>query len=775
MVGMDYREFLEELKQAEDYEGQIVHVEMIPPRPASFMELAPPPEPAVAKALEKLGITSFYPHQAEAISLVREGKNVVISSGTASGKTLCYNLPVLEAISRDPAARALYLFPTKALAQDQMRTLRNMSFRGVKPATYDGDTPADVRGWTRRSANIVLSNPDMLHFGILPNHKLWATFLQNLRYVVVDEAHTERGIFGSHVAMVLRRLRRLCDLYKSSPVFILTTATIGNPERHAEALTGLSVVPVMKDFSPHGEKAFALWNPPFEDGKEVRRSPNLEVSALLQRLVRLGVRSIAFSRSRKSSELIYTYVRKGLAGENHLADRISPYRGGYLPEQRRQIERMLFDGELLAVTATNALELGIDIGDLDACLLNGYPGTISSAWQQAGRAGRRQGSSLAIFVAQDDPLDQYFMKHPEAFFSRPFEEAIVDFENPYVMEGHLACAAYEWPLASEDSRFFGEGMMAAASRMVEEGRLHLGRKGRIFAGMESPAAEVSIRSASGDMFRIIELETGSLLGTVEEPRAFFHIHEGAIYLHQGDPYLVLELDLEKKLALVREAEGDYYTQPRDDTDITIVRELENRELKGPGLSRIHYGEVEVTTLVYAYQKKRLYTHQAMELVELDLPPQRLFTRGLWYTLDPEALAALELDPYTLAGALHAAEHAAIGILPLYAMCDRRDIGGVSTALHRDTDVATIFIYDAYPGGAGIAARGYDLAAQHLGATLNSVRDCPCSTGCPSCVQSPKCGSGNEPLNKAAAVLILDRLLAPGIAALPAPPRKRKRA
>ncbi len=771
---MDYREFIEELKQTDDYQGQVVHVEIIPPRSASFVDLEPPPEPAVRKSLEKLGVTALYPHQAKAISLVREGKNVVISSGTASGKTLCYNLPVLEAISRDPAARALYLFPTKALAQDQLRTLRNMSFRGVKAATYDGDTPAESRSWIRRSANIVLSNPDMLHFGILPNHKLWATFLQNLRYVVVDEAHTERGIFGSHVAMVLRRLRRLCDLYKSSPVFILTTATIGNPVQHAEALSGLPVVPVMEDYSPRGEKIFALWNPPFEDGKEVRRSPNLEVSALLQRLVRLGVRSIAFSRSRKASELIYTYVRNALKGENHLADRISPYRGGYLPEQRRHIEHLLFEGELLAVTATNALELGIDIGDLDACLLNGYPGTISSAWQQAGRAGRRQGSALAVFIAQDDPLDQYFMKHPEAFFSRPFEEAIIDFANPYVLEGHLACAAYEWPLGPEDSSFFGEGMMDAAHRMVDEGRLHLGRKGRIFAGMESPAADVSIRSASGAMFRIIELDTGRLLGTVEEPRAFFHVHQGAIYLHQGDPYLVLQLDLEKKLALVREAEGDYYTQPRDDTDIHVIREHESRELK-EGLSRIHYGEVKVTTLVYAYQKKRLYTHQAMELVELDLPPQSLLTRALWYTLDPDALAALELDPYTLAGALHAAEHAAIGILPLFAMCDRWDIGGVSTALHRDTDVATIFIYDAYPGGAGIAARGYDLAAGHLSSTLNSVRDCPCSTGCPSCVQSPKCGSGNEPLNKAAAILILDQLLVPARPAPPGPPKRRKRA
>ncbi len=770
---MDYHEFIEDLKNSDDYRGQLVHVETIPPRPPSFVDLLPPPEPAVRTALEKLGITSFYRHQAEAVSLVRGGQHVVISSGTASGKTLCYNLPVLEAVSRDPDARALYLFPTKALAQDQLRTLRHMSFRGLKAATYDGDTPRGSRSWIRRSANIILSNPDMLHFGILPNHKLWAKFLRNLKYVVVDEAHTERGIFGSHVAMVLRRLRRLCGLYKSEPVFILTTATIGNPDRHAEALTGLPVVPVMEDHSPRGEKVFALWNPPFEDGTEVRRSPNLEVSALLQQLVRLGVRSIAFSRSRKASELIYTYVRNALKGESHLAGRVSPYRGGYLPEQRRAIERMLFEGELLAVTATNALELGIDIGDLDACLLNGFPGTISSAWQQAGRAGRRQGSALAVFVAQDDPLDQYFMKHPEAFFSRPFEEAIVDFENPYVLEGHLACAAYEWPLAPEDSRFFGDGMLETANRMMEAGRLHLGRKGRIFAGMESPAAAVSIRSASGDMFRIIELETGSLLGTVEEPRAFFHIHEGAIYLHQGDPYLVLQLDLEKKLALVCEAEGDYYTQPRDDTDIHIVREHASRELRG-ALSCVHYGEVEVTTLVYAYQKKQLYTHRAMELVELDLPPQRLLSRSLWYTLGPEALARLELDPYTLAGALHAAEHAAIGILPLYAMCDRWDIGGVSTALHRDTGAATIFIYDAYPGGAGISARGYELAAQHLASTLNSVRDCPCSTGCPSCVQSPKCGSGNEPLNKAAAILILDQLLVPERPVLPAAQRRTGR-
>ncbi|MHB8781005.1 MAG: DEAD/DEAH box helicase [Candidatus Geothermincolia bacterium] len=753
---MDYLEFLEALRGEPDYEGEIVHSRILPPREPRFVELEPAPAPAVAAALARAGISSFYPHQAEAIELIRDGRHVVISSGTASGKTLTYNTPVLEAIAADKAARALYLFPTKALAQDQLRVLRELAPGFARASAYDGDTPGDMRNWIRRRANIVLSNPDMLHIGILPNHKLWGDFLKNLRHVVLDEAHVERGIFGSHVGMVLRRLRRLCSLYGSDPVFILTTATIGNPEEHARALTGLEVVPVLKDYSGSGEKVFVLWNPPFAEGKDVRRSPNLEVSQLMARLMRLGVRSIAFSRSRKASELILTYVPRALADEPGLAAGIASYRGGYLPEQRRRIERRLFEGDLLAVTATNALELGIDVGTLDACLLNGYPGTVSSTWQQAGRSGRRQASSLAVFVAHDDPLDQYFMKHPEEFFAKPVEEAIIDFENPYVMEGHLACAAYEWPLTERDASFFGESMLATAERMVESGTLERGRKGRFVAAVESPAATIGIRSASGDLYRIIDVGTGSMLGTVEEARAFFHVHPGAVYLHQGEPYEVRELDRERKVALVTEAEGDFYTQPRDSTDIKVLRQERSRPL-APS-AELHYGEVEVTTLVYAYQRKRLYTHEALDLVELELPPQTLRTRALWYALDAGRLEALELDPYTLSGALHAAEHAAIGILPLFAMCDRWDIGGVSTALHPDTGTATIFIYDGYPGGAGIAARGYDRAEQHLAATLRSVRDCPCGAGCPSCIQSPKCGSGNEPLNKAAAILILDRLL-----------------
>ncbi len=784
---MDVQGFLGLLKGEKAYRGQIEHLEVIPQRPASYVPLPDGLHPRLVEALAERGITSLYPHQARAVEAVMRGKHVIVASGTASGKSLCYHLPAMDAVLKEPASRALYLFPTKALAQDQLRSLYQLGLEGPVANTYDGDTPPGTRAWIRRNSHVVLSNPDMLHLGILPNHRLWSGFLGRLRYVVVDEAHVARGVFGSHAALVLRRLRRLCAYYGSDPRFVLTTATIGNPEEHARALTGLPVEGVTEDTSPRGAKTFVLWNPPAggedeEEGEgggeagdeaeaggfaiaEGRRSSNSETQKLLLRLVTEGVRAIAFSRSRKAAEQVYAGVRRGLAGSGRgdLAGSVASYRGGYLPEERRAIERRLFAGELLAVSCTNALELGIDLGELEACVINGYPGTLSSTWQQAGRAGRRQEQSLAVLVGKDDPLDQYLMRNPAAIFSKPVEEAVIDLDNPGILAAHLRCAAFELPLTSGDEACFGPGSVALAEEMLSDGRLRRAR-GRCFSSGDNPAAGVNLRSASNRAYRIVERATGALLGTVDEGSAFFDVHPGAVYLHQGDPYEVKELDLEKRLALVEEAEDDVHTQPRDSTDVGVLSELDSF---GPGVGGkcgLRFGEVEVVTRVYAYQKRGLRGRRLLETVELDLPPMTLKTRALWYVLPQPRLAALGLDALRLAGGLHAAEHAAIAMLPLFAMCDRRDVGGVSTAFHAHTGEASIFIYDAYEGGAGIARKGFEKAAAHLAGTAALLRGCPCASGCPSCVQSPKCGSGNEPLDKEAAGLLLGLLLedlAPG--------------
>ncbi len=755
-----FEEVLQEIAAGWGEAGRMTHLEVIPARAASYVDMPQHLHPRLVEALGSMGVSRLYPHQARALDLVREGRHVVISTGTASGKSLCYHLPVYEEILRNPPSRALYLFPTKALAQDQLRSLKELQGSEVRSATYDGDTPTELRSWIRREAQIVLSNPDMLHFGILPNHRLWRGFLSHLRYVVVDEAHVARGVFGSHVAQVIRRLRRIAALYGSHPQFFFTSATIANPGQHAGRLAGLEVDGVEDDYSPRGRKVFALWNPPdilSMEGGEIHRSSNLETAQLLSRLMRLGVRTIAFSRSRKAAELIYGYVQRILdSSERELAERLASYRGGYLPQQRREIERRLFAGDLLAVATTNALELGVDVGELEACIMNGYPGTIASTWQQAGRAGRRQGESLAMLVGADDPLDQYLMRHPDFLFGAPCEEAVIDLRNRRILGAHLACAAYELPLREVDEEYYGEGMW----RILEELKRDevLGKKGNLwyYAGLSSPAQEVNLRSASGSLVSIVEADTGGLLGTAEEANCFFHVHPGAVYLHQGESYLVEQLDLERKVALVRDEDLDFYTNPMDNTDVCVLSE-EMRRDPGPQACSMHYGEVEVSTKVYAYQRRRLLTHEILETLGLDLPTQVLKTRALWYTFPLQRLAALDLEEYGLAGGLHAMEHATIAMLPLFAMCDRWDIGGMSTAFHGDTGHATVFIYDAYPGGVGIAARGFELAVPHLGSTREMVQSCSCMEGCPSCIHSPKCGSGNEPLNKSAAVLLL-RLL-----------------
>jgi DEAD/DEAH box helicase domain-containing protein len=755
---VDPRAFLQQLGDDPDHPS-LVHVEPLPAR-EPVPEPLPEDLPELLRGrLDLLGIAGLYPHQRRALDLVRAGRNVVIATGTASGKTLVYNLAFAAEAIGDPKATALYLFPTKALARDQLRQVRSLTLPQIRAAAYDGDTPRAERPLIRRNANLVMSNPDMLHAALLPDHARWADFFLRLSLVVVDEAHVCRGVFGSHVAMVLRRLRRIVARYGGEPRFVLSSATIGNPAELAERLVGVPFDAVDEDASPRGEKLFALWNPPIVDEDSgSRRSAISEASWLLGRLVGSGTRAIAFARSRRAAELVARFAQREVAPADR--DRIKSYRAGYLPEERRRLERDLAEGRLLAVAATTALELGIDVGALDAAVLAGYPGTRASMWQQAGRAGRRGGGSLAILVAQDDPLDQYLVTHPDDLFERPPEAAVIDPSNPYILEPHLACAAREQPMAQEEVAIFGPAGTEAVGRMEAAGTL-VRRRGLLHhTARSSPHRSVDIRSASGRVVAIVHEDTGELLGTVDEARSHVHVHPGAIYLHQGEQYEVQMLDLVDGVATVRPSEADHYTQSRDVTDIDVVGVLE--EGRAGDVPAFH-GEVEVTRQVVAYVRRLHATGEIVDTVPLDLPPQTLRTKALWWAVPEPVISRAGITPPVLPGAAHAAEHAAIGLLPLIAICDRWDIGGVSTPYHPDTGSAAIFIYDGYPGGAGIAERGFHSRERLLRATMEAVKGCPCARGCPSCVQSPKCGNGNEPLDKPGAVALLAAILGPSAA------------
>jgi len=758
---MNTSAFLHHLTTQPTYNSQITHIEYIPPRAASYAELDKPLDDCLQHCLDEHGLLPLYTHQAEAVNNAREGRNVMVSTSSASGKTLCYNIPVLETILTERGSRALYFFPTKALAQDQLHGLQELfcpHLLSVEEfATFDGDTPQTERPEIRKRARIILTNPDMLHIGILPNHQSWSRLLRHLRYVVIDEAHIYRGVFGSHVACVLRRLRRLCNLYGSNPQFICCSATIDNPAEHAERLVALPFTVVDNDGSSHGGKDFVFWNPPIIDKtRSVRRSANSEATNLFTELVSNNIRSLTFTRSRRLTELIYTYSRQRLAETDlALAGKIKAYRAGYLPQERRQIEQELFDGQLLGVVATTALELGIDIGDLEATVLTGYPGSISSTWQQAGRSGRGRDRSLSFLIGLDNPLDQYFMRHPDFFFQKSFENALVNPDNAYILRAHLLCAAWELPLSS-DEEIFGSTFRQRRAELEEQGMLRERRqRWYLSPRIAYPAQSINIRSTSGDNFDLIDTSTDSLLETVDASVAFFQIHPGAIYLHQGDSYLVTDLDLADRTAYAEPTTVSYYTQTKEIEDLRIVKVIRD---KSCGQTSVYLGEVEVTNTVVGFKKKAQFTEEIIGEEPLDLPSQHFPTVALWFDLPPEAVARLDSEQLNFAGGLHAAEHAAIAILPLFALCDRNDIGGVSTPLHPDTGRAQIFIYDAYPGGIGIAERGFDLIEELWQATLKAIVECPCQEGCPSCIQSPKCGNNNKPLDKKAARILLEGLL-----------------
>jgi DEAD/DEAH box helicase domain-containing protein len=707
----------------------------------------------------RAGIESLYAHHAEALTAAERGP-VVVTTGTASGKSLCFNLPTLDVLCADPAARALYLYPTKALAQDQARAVHAFGLREVRPAIYDGDTPRAERAAIRRRANVVLTNPDMLHVGILPHHDSWGNLFANLAAVVVDEAHVYRGVFGSHVGNVLRRLRRVAGAYGTAPRFLLASATIANPLELAERLTGLDDFALVdRDASPGAARRTAMWNPPLlDEALGTRRSPLPEAAELVADLVREGARTICFMKSRRGVELIARYARLRLQETApELADRVAPYRAGYTPAQRRELERSLVDGDLLAVVTTDALELGIDIGALDAAVSVTFPGTVASLRQQWGRAGRR-GRGLAVYVAGEDALDQFFCRHPEEFLERPVEAAILDHESEEIHLQHLRCAAHEGPLSEPDAEFLGARWRGYAERLVTLGALR--ERDSSFVPrrpQDYPAAAVSLRSASGDSFAIIDVGSGEVVGTVEAARAFSTAHDGAVYLHMGRSYEVQGLDLESRQALVKRFDGDWYTQPRKETATEVDRLLDRRDALGLTLS---FGMVSVTEQVLGYQRKRLTDQEVLDFTALDLPETTFTTQALWYEPAEEALGS-DLPLERLLGALHAAEHAQIAVLPLLAMCDRWDIGGLSTNYHPQTGRPTIFVYDGHPGGVGITRQGYREFETLTADAHRLIAECPCRDGCPSCVQSPKCGNLNEPLSKDGARELLRRMLDAG--------------
>jgi DEAD/DEAH box helicase domain-containing protein len=738
-----------------------VHVEHIPARQAREVPWPEWVPGEVIGALAGRGISAPWSHQASAASHANAGRNVIISTGAASGKSLGYLLPALTSVLAGDTV--LYVTPTKALAADQLASIRSLGISGIVAATFDGDSSTAERAWARSHGRYLLTTPDMLHRALLPGHARWSGFFSRLRYVIIDECHGYRGVFGSHVGHVLRRLRRVVAHHAAPdaqprPVFILASATVGSPGTCASLLTGLDAEVVTEDGSPRGPLAFALWEPPLteargEAGARLRRTANAQTAELLARLVTQDVQTLAFVRSRHGAETVALAARRSLGGREKAGDRVAAYRSGYLAEDRRQLEAALSEGRLTGLATTTALELGVNITGLDAVLIAGWPGTWASLWQQAGRAGRSGRSAAAVLVARDDPLDTYLVRHPELLLRHPVEAVVLDPGNPYVLAPHLCAAAAELALTEEDLDLFGPAARQVVDELTKAGRLR--RRSSGWHSMRRGVAASGLRGAGLAPVRVVEETTGRLVGTVDEPSAHLLVHDGAVYLHQGDNYLVSRLDLAEQVAFVEQHDPGYTTTAKSVTEVEIRGELRRATW---GEAEVSFGDVQVTRQVVCFTKRRADTGAPLGDTPLDLPPRRLQTRAIWWTVSDAMRADLAGAGIDLGGAAHAAEHASIGLLPLFATCDRWDIGGVSADLHPATGRLTVFVYDGYDGGAGFAERGFQAARDWLGATRQAIWACDCEAGCPSCVQSPKCGNGNHPLSKRGAVLLLDALL-----------------
>ena len=746
-------DFIKNIKQMQSYKKQIIHIQKIQAQKANFGKLEKPLPENIQNCLLNREIV-FYSHQAEAINKVRQGKNVVMVTPTASGKTLAFNIPVLEALTEDPNATALYLYPTKALTNDQLKVLRELEKDiGIKasPNIYDGDTPQSQRASIRENSKIILSNPYGLH-QYLPWHYKWRTFLKNIKFVIIDEAHVYRGVFGSNVAMLLRRLMRICSYYNADPQIILSSATIANPEEHAKRLTGKDFEVISKDGAPKGKKTFMFWNPPFIDNDNtIRRSTHQETKDLLTLSILKNLQTLCFTTSRQMAELITRWTKEELRQRSpKLQNAITAYRAGYLPQERRQIENRLKNKDLIGVVSTNALELGIDIGSLDSVIISGYPGTVISTWQQAGRAGRTNAESLVTLVAFQNPLDQYFMKHPDDFFGRPHEQAIIDLHNQYISLGHIMCAASELPITDNDRKFFPELFSESIHALEQQHLVRKTPRGYVYSGTARPVEVVNLESISDKTVTV--LSKGNVLETLPLNKAYEEAHEGAVLLHQGETYISEELNLETLTAKVRQEDVNYYTEVLRDVDVKIKKTFQEKQEK----VKIGLGELTITETYHQYLTKTY--DEVIKRLPLDLPLLTFTTVGLWFLVPDKLRKELESQNLDFDGGLHAVEHAMIAMSPIFAMCDRWDIGGLSTTLHPDTGEPTIFIYDGFEGGIGISENLYANIKLLWEKTLQLIDNCECKEGCPSCIYSPKCGNENEPLDKKAARIILKHLI-----------------
>ena len=752
-------QLLQQLKSREDLKDRIKHVEFIAAQGARYHDWPKTLHPDLVKLLEKSGFSALWTHQAHAIEALHRGSHVAVTTPTASGKTLCFNLPVMQSVMEDPKSRALYLYPMKALAQDQLKTLQEWTGRlktsklpTFSAEIYDGDTPTGVRSKIRKNPpNIVLTNPDMLHLGILAFHDGWVDFFKNLKYVVVDEAHSYRGIFGAHVAHVLRRLRRICRYYGADPQFITCSATLGNPDEFLTQLTGLNFEIISETGAPQNAKTFVMWNPD-------STSPYTEAVTLLIETLKAGMKTIVFTKARKITELISLWVTQA---RPEWASQIKSYRAGYLPEERREIEAKLFKDELKAVITTSALEVGIDVGGLDACILVGYPGTMISTWQRSGRVGRGETPSVVFLVGMADAMDQYWMKHPDKFFTMKPESLMVGVDNENIARAHLRCAASEVPLTMEDRSFYGKLMDELLPSMIKEGEvLETANGSKWLVTDKNPQRGINIRDM-GEGYQIISQETGELIGTIDGMRAFRDCHPGAVYLHQGTQFVVKEFNWEQHKIMVADEPVDYYTQVNYEEETEILEEMKQRPLGDiKSQSHIRWGKVKITQRFINYEIHRIVDRSIVATYPLTLPPLSFETRSLWMIL-PDWLQRNLADrdkKVHFMGALHAAEHGTIAMMPLHVVCDRWDLGGISTPAHPQVPQPVIFIYDGYPGGVGLSERAYETMEELLTTTYEMIRDCECEEGCPSCVQSPKCGSGNHPLDKKGAILILGHIL-----------------
>ncbi|MCX7015885.1 MAG: DEAD/DEAH box helicase [Candidatus Sumerlaeota bacterium] len=760
------RDVLSVLKNNPRLARNVAAWRILPAAPARSVPFPESLSPELAAALGKRGIASLYTHQAAAFDAVAAGRNVVVVTPTASGKSLCYNLPVVETLIKRPEARALYLFPTKALSQDQCGELYAITHelgRDLKVYTFDGDTPAAARRAIRSAGHIVVTNPDMLHSGILPHHTLWIKLFENLRYVVIDEVHHYRGVFGSHVGNVLRRLRRICAFYGSKPTFICSSATIANPKELAENLVEEEFTLIDDNGAPRGEKAVIFYNPPVVNEElGIRRSVVNESRRLATRFLERDIQTIVFARSRMRVEILATYLKRAMTKLRKDPARIRGYRGGYLPNERRAIEQGVKSGEILGVVSTNALELGIDIGQLKVAILAGYPGTIASTWQQGGRAGRKNEAAAMIVVGSSSPLDQFMMNHPEYFFGAAPEQGIVNPDNVAILVSHLKCAAFELPF--DDGERFGKAEVSALLGYLAEANILRHTGGRYFWSSDAyPAEEISLRSATVENFVVLEVSRGNrLLAEVDYDSAPYLIHEDAIYIHQMQPYFIEKLDWDKRTAYAREIDTDYYTDAQAKTDVHVLQQDEIRtfETKGEAASPLvskSFGEVTVRTVIAKYKKIKFETHENVGFGEIHLPEQELQTEAYWMTFRPELKEEMEALGLDLGSGLQGIATLLGNLVPLFVLCDRNDFAALAMMRAPFDERPSVYLYDRYPGGIGLARKVYNSDTRILRAAQEGHRDCRCAHGCPSCV-GPPLETGSDKAKRSAAWL-LERILA----------------